>query len=159
MHCREKHLKGFVNNTETGSGGTENTEMKRYFLDAYTNPQGIKQSTLCFPVWKLYLRDMNRNGVWLTSDCPAKLVQQKESKRSALPLCECCHVYSSFNCKSSAKEVHQEQSGGNLLQQPCTPGHAAEEAWNEGEREKEDQTELWHVMVSAYYSDWQYRIT
>ena len=76
------------------------------------------------------------------------LYSRKKSKRSALPLCECGRIGSSFVCKSSAKEVHQEQSKGNLLQQPCTPGRAG---W-EGERKKKIKLSygmLWclHIIV------------
>lgn len=112
---------------------------------AHAIPQGTEQSTLCFPVSKLHLRGMNRNGGQLTSNCPAKLVQQKESKRSALPLCECGHMFLSSVNQVPRKCTHNSQSetaSATLHTLSCRVGG----------REKKTRTALWHAMMCAYYS-------
>lgn len=92
---------------------------------------GYRAKYIVFPCIKSAPQGHEQEWSVIDEWLPSKLVQQKASKGSALPLCECGHIYSPSIRKPSAEEAQQEQSEGNLLQQSCTPRQAGWEGGGE----------------------------
>lgn len=164
MYCREKLLIT-GNNVLQGEASSRICEQlwnckRRHcecrdgeITDAQAVPQGLELSTLCFPLSKLHLRDLNKNGVWLTRDS-----LQKKKKKKAKDLLFLLVNVAIYIHLSAVNQVPRKCTR-NCQRESCfsSPAHLVMQGEREGE--KEDKDELREVMVSACHGDWQYRNT